>query len=480
MDYIPHERDQRPAADARPQHPFHQVGQSAFAAPVASQLANLTLARNEDGSRMNLQPPQAPVQAALPSTNQHQHSLSAADFAFVDTDSDMPDVAAVIRSTTTGATKDGRVADAPQAPKTKSKPVATARSETDLKPNRKNKSKDKTTGAKVEEKASTTAWTPEDFENLIRHIVGSDDLFKRSQQKGPNLEFWNRVAEELFGGKKKGEATRAQWKKAERIYASVKAFESFTGGDGDGDEDWVVEESDDEEAAVMKLTGRLAYIRRCKPNIDQNREIKTGEMYREWTRGGDDSLYRILHERFKDIKTFEREIPRHSGMVSDPETDSKSDTNGSTQNSKGKKHKSDLTSAASTTEKFFAAKDASAKARHEVALQRLELDRAHMEVANMIALDTHKLRKESQKRKWSNDKRMAMLQEEEAKRRRVLEDTAEREKLIMNRIRSLQELVNTTTNPTLIEMYQKRIDLALAELSGALPHGEPSAAPSAN
>ncbi|QRV77401.1 hypothetical protein RhiJN_05416 [Ceratobasidium sp. AG-Ba] len=468
MDYMAHEQGQGPTVDARTQHPSHQVGQNAFAAPVASQLANLTLARNEEISRMSLQPSQA-------LGRQHQRAASPPEFAFVDTDSEMPDVATVICSTTAGAAKGGPVADTPSAPKQNSKPVTGARRETDSKPNRKNKSKDKTTGTKAEEKAATTTWTSEEFDTLVRHIAGSDDLFKHSQQKGPNLDFWNRVTEELFGSKKKGESTRAQWKKAEKIYVAVKAFELFTGGDGDGDDHWVVGESDDEEAAVLKLTGRLAYIRQCKPNIDQNREIKTGEMYREWTRGGDDSLYRILHERFKDIETFEREIPRHSGMISDPDTDSKSDTNGSTQNSNGKKHKSDLATTASTTEKFFAAKDASAKAKHEVALQRLELERSHMQVANMIALDTHKLRKESQKRKWSNDKRMARLKEEEAKRRRMLEDTTAREKHVMDRIRSLQELVNTTTNPTLIEMYQKRIDLALAELPQVLPVREPSA-----
>ncbi|KAG9080360.1 hypothetical protein FRC06_006687 [Ceratobasidium sp. 370] len=497
------------------------------AAPVASQFANLSIAQQHDLNRANVDRslsvpplpapplpapplpapplpapplpapplpvpplpapplpapplPTPPVHAALQDPHLRHHALpSATDFAVVvDSDSDMPDVTDVMRM---APAVGPRREDAPGKASEPSKgnlagAAAAAPGSSGSRPIRKGKSKVNN----ADEKLIKTHWAFEELKTLVRDIVTSNEKFKRSQQKGANLSFWQRVSDDLFGGKRKAEAVRAQWKKAERIYSVIKAFESFTGGSGDGE--WTIQDDDDEDTAVEKVRDRMAYVREVKPNIDQNQEVKTAEMYRSWTRGGDDSLYNIMHMQFKDIKTFDREAPRRSGSISpreselesDGEVTSKSDTNASSRNSKAKpqtgKHKKDarsksaVESVAGTADKYFAVKQTAEIAKNEVACQRLEFDRENASVNNRIALDMHELRAQSQKRKWSNERRMMELREAEAKRRCVIEERAEQETRILARVDKLNKFISETTNEQLILKYQEQIDKALAGL----------------
>ncbi|KAF8597307.1 hypothetical protein BDV93DRAFT_562413 [Ceratobasidium sp. AG-I] len=465
--------------------------QRQMSVPVASQFANLALSHLSDNEH-------TATHHALPSARTTPHHVDShprasprtANLKAIDSDSDMPDVADILRmaSVVEPQQKDGGgSATQPSQPKPSS--VAIAKPSAASKSAQKGKSKEK----KKEDKTATSHWSFEEFENLVRHIVSSDALFTSARQKGAGLSFWNKISDELYKGEKKGESVRSQWKKAESLYAIVRAFESFTGGDGDGE--WVVDDDDDEEAAIEKLNNRLAHIRQCKPNIDQHNDIKDAKMYRDWTRGGNDSLYHVMHQHFKDLKTFVRKATMRSGSISpgsdgDDEVTSKSDANDASCDSKSKpkpqarnteKHtrSKNLADAVSTSaDKIFAAKQESAKvkqesikakqedarARHDLATQRLELDRAHLDLANKIALKTHQLQAESQKRKWSNDKRMAAMQEEEAKRRRTMEEKAVEEKHILERVQTLNDLISKTNNPDLIAKYQGQIDRAFESL----------------
>ncbi|KAG9087487.1 hypothetical protein FRC06_002516 [Ceratobasidium sp. 370] len=199
-------------------------------------------------------------------------------------------------------------------------------------------------------------------------------------------------------------------------------------------------------------------------------------MYRDWTQGGDNSLYNVMHIRFKDIKTFEREAPRRSGSISplksdsNDETTSKSDAYASAHNSKAKSRgaaaknrgrgKSGLEDISNSTEKFLKVKKVASDVKIDVALQCLEFERNQAEIASKIALEGHEMRTESQKRKW----KMIEQQEEDAKRRRTHEEMIAQEKRILERVEKLNKFISETTNANLIEAYQKLIDLALAEL----------------
>ncbi|KAG9120398.1 hypothetical protein FRC07_004122 [Ceratobasidium sp. 392] len=487
MDFLANGQGRMPGPESASHAVHGGIGRAASAAPVTSQLANLAINQhnNNHASANPVTPARiAPHTANSDQSNSRQRTLpSAMDTIAIESDSDthMPSFSDLLRPSAPALPKkESVVANAAVPSKAKPADATETKSGTASKSTRKAKSKNQN----AEEKPTSSEWTFEEFKDLVIHITDSDDSFKRSQDKGTNLSFWKRVSDQLFESKKSPESVRAQWKKAERIYPQVKAFESFTGGGGDGE--WDVEDDDDEEAAIGKLNNRLAYIRERKPNIDHNKEVKNGAMYRNWTRGGDESLYNAMHIRFKDKKTFEREAPRRSGSISpletgsesDDETTSKSDANILNRSAKGKSRnakrterqargKSGLESVASTTDKFFAAKQASTEAKQNVALQRLEFERAQADVNNKIALDTLEMRTQNQKRKWSNDQRMAKLQEEETKRRRLLEEKAEQEKRILDRIEKLNGFMRDATNPAVIEMYQKQIDKAFGELPSA-------------
>jgi hypothetical protein len=158
------------------------------------------------------------------------------------------------------------------------------------------------------------------------------------------------------------------------------------------------------------------------------------------------------------------------------EATSKSDTNTSSHESKAKVRagktgknssgKSTMETASSAVDKFFAAKQTTTDTKNAVALQRLDFDRAQADVANKIALEMLQMRCESQKRKWSNDRRMAELQEEEAKRRRVIEENTAEEQRLLARVEKLNQLLsNPSTDPEMKEVFKEQVKTALAALA---------------
>ncbi|QRV72097.1 hypothetical protein RhiJN_00111 [Ceratobasidium sp. AG-Ba] len=192
--------------------------------------------------------------------------------------------------------------------------------------------------------------------------------------------------------------------------------------------------------------------------------------------------------RFKDLTTFDREVPRRSGQLS-PDTGmsetegetTKSEAGGPKAKSQGgsankARGKSSLDTVASATEKILKAKKAADEAKQNVALERLALDKKQAKVANKLAIATFKIRSQNQKRKWVQEQQAAKRNEAEAKRRRINEDTAARETRILNRIAFLNKCASETTNPALLAMYEKQVQNELNQLNSA-PEPEPEPEP---
>ncbi|KAG9079665.1 hypothetical protein FRC06_007598, partial [Ceratobasidium sp. 370] len=212
------------------------VGRGAATTLVANRFAELALAPHDITNRTNADPAPLVVHPAS-----HNLELRQPAPLVIDSDSDMPDVADIMRVVPAAPQQEDEGGHAAQPAKAN----AGAMPETVSKPARKGRGKSK--GQDVEDKAATPIWAFDEFESLVQHIIESDELFKRARQKGANLSFWKRIAEELSGGKRTGKSTWHQWKKAERIYAVVKSLESFTGGGGDGK--WTIDDDDNKETA---------------------------------------------------------------------------------------------------------------------------------------------------------------------------------------------------------------------------------------
>ncbi|KAG9118908.1 hypothetical protein FRC07_006332, partial [Ceratobasidium sp. 392] len=349
---------------------------------------------------------------------------------------------------------------------------------TPKRPTRQSKAAAKKAGDKV---TTSNLWTIEECDRLIRHIVDSDDNFRRAEKKGANTKFWQQVAETLFENKRSADAVQLRWKELKLTFQQVKAFESFTGGDGDGD--WKIDDDDDKETILDKLRGRLDGIRSKKPNIDPHSKVKSAEVYWDWIRGGDDSWYAQLYMRFRDMSTFERKFPRRSGTLSPAEdssdsnddTTSKSDATPMKRSNKLKtrviksekktRGMSDMGIVAGAAKDFFATQLSANEARTAMAQKRLDLEFKKTNVANKVTEETLKMQCESQKRKWSNDKRMAAIAEEDAKRRQTQEEKTANSELKLAQVRELNKLMaDPMTDESVKDIYREQIKLVLGGL----------------
>ncbi|KAG9086456.1 hypothetical protein FS749_003628 [Ceratobasidium sp. UAMH 11750] len=414
---------------AAPSAPEHKaaggVDRSAPALPVASPFANLTLAQRG----LKDEGPQPPVPPVAPVITSQRAQSPVIDASCADSSSDtiMPDASDLIPSKPANRVPSQSV---PSQDKKKSSASALTAPSAQAQKAPKSTRSPKTVTQKAGDNVSNT-WTIDHHDLLIRHILDSDENFKNAEKKGGSLAFWKRVSENIFENKRTPEALQQRWKELKGIYQQVKALESFTGGDGDGE---FVIDGDDPEAVILdKLRGRLDSIHERKPNIDPQRKVKSPDVYWNWIRGGDESWYWQMHAWFRDSSTFERKHVRRSGSLSplkidsntDDETTSKLNVNTPKRDVKSRAGKTEkgtrgltgLDAAATAAKEFFAAQNSANGMKNNVAMERLKFEQQQAKVANELSAKTLEMRCETQKRKWSNDKRMAEIAEEDAKRR---------------------------------------------------------------
>ncbi|KAG9092387.1 hypothetical protein FRC06_000120 [Ceratobasidium sp. 370] len=309
---------------------------------------------------------------------------------------------------------------------------------------------------------TSNTWTVPDMNRLIKH-----------------------ASEHVFNNKRTPKALRLKWEEMKAIYYQIDVLESFTGGDGD--DDWqaarISEDDDPEEIILEKLHERLDIVRERKPGFDPHSKVKTAEIYWDWVRGGNEGWYKRMHARFKGSLAYDRKHtrrivyapPLEGDSDSDDDTSSEADSNlvmsGFNAKSRANKTKharstSALEAVASTTKEFLSAGRKATESGNAVALQRLSFDREQASVAHEIARETMRMLVENQKRKWSNDRRMAELEEERRKRRWMMEETTAHEERLLNRVRELNKLVaDPATDSMLKDLYRERIESALRQLS---------------
>lgn len=356
--------------------------------------------------------------------------------------------------------------------------VTTASSTT--KTTRGGKSKSKTPSkAKGTEEDSGARWAEDDWDNLFTFILDTEPRnFLRAERKTENRDFWDIVASVGLEGKWDGISARTHWRLGRTIYSIIHQLESFTGGDGDGDEDTRFDDDDDKVTALGKLRQRLETIQSRKPNIDPHRKVKP-EIYYNWLRGGDDSWYAKLHQRFKDNKTsFTRQIERGSGRIedSDDSDGTKSDSTPSSRNhqSKQKRHASALEGMVSIAKDYQDSRKAAAEAKHTVAQQRLDFERERAQVADAALLRKTELdgklldfRMEVLKRKWANEEKAQTAEEVAKKRREAIEEKHQQQNLILDQIKALEALISKPdTDEQLKETLRVRVGSLLDKLGG--------------
>ncbi|KAG9084592.1 hypothetical protein FRC06_003986, partial [Ceratobasidium sp. 370] len=423
------------------------VDRSAPALPVASQLAGLTLAQhNPPGVKdeSSVQPPVPPVngQQAQPSSSDTSHADSSSDTIMPDAFDLIPPKPAKHVPSQNKKKSSASVPTPPsvQAPKTQ----------------KSTRSLKTTTQKAGDNNATSNGWTVDHHDLLIRHILDSDENFNNAEKKGGNHSFWKRVSEHIFENKRSPEVLQQRWKDLKGIYQQVKALESFTGGDGDGE--FTIDGDDSEATILEKLRGRLDIIHERKPNIDPQRRVKSADIYWNWIRGGDESWYQQMHVRFRDLSTFDRKHVRRSSSLSPLEIDSNSDGDGEITSKsdantpkrsvksraakieRGTRGLTGLDAAATAAKEFFAAQHSANSMKNNVALERLKLEQ------------------EQAKRKWSHD-------EEEAKRHRIHEDAAAQQERVFAQVRELNKLAtDPSTDPALRDFYQEEIKVAIRGL----------------
>ncbi|KAG9081601.1 hypothetical protein FRC06_005494 [Ceratobasidium sp. 370] len=463
-----------------------EVDRSAPALPVTSRFANLTLAQHNPPGVTGDGPVRPSVPPVAPIVNGQRAQSPVVEILNADSGSDtiMPDAFDLIppkpanHVPSQGVPSQGKKKSSASAPAAPSAPSAPA-----PKSQKATRALKMTVQKAGDDNTTSNAWTVDHLDLLIRHILDSDENFKNAEKKGGNLAFWKRVSEHIFDNKRSPEALQQRWKELKVVYQQVKALESFTGGNGDGE--FKIDDDDSEGTILDKLRGRLDLIHEQKPNIDPQRRIKSADIYWNWIRGGDDSWYRQMHTWFRDSSTFDRKRVRRSGSLSPLEIDSnsdgetsKSDINTPKRSVKSRAGKTGtrgllgLDAAATAAKEFFATQHSANNMKNNMALERLKFDQERAKaaderakVADELSIRTMEMRCETQKRKWSNEERMAEIAAEDAKRRRLSEDKAAQDERALSRVRELNKLVaDPTTDPELREIYREKIKAVLSHL----------------
>ncbi|CUA77998.1 hypothetical protein RSOLAG22IIIB_12963 [Rhizoctonia solani] len=299
--------------------------------------------------------------------------------------------------------------------------------------------------------SESTKWTADDSTVLYEHILNPDeDNFELAEAKGSNDQFWNKVAKTVFPNQFTGPQLRHHWNEAKNIFKVIDSFQNFTGGGGDGDEsDLQVDSDDDEESALAKLNRRIETIHKRKPNLDPSRKIKSAEIYHTWIRGGEDSWYMKMKQRFQDRKNLTREVKRGTGRrteISDSDDDvpsSKTD-----QKSKPSRSAAAMEGMATVVKDLRDDRKAANQAKDSVAMERLKFEKERAAASDSVEqkkLDLEetllKFRIEMTQRKWEEEKSAKEKEDRESKRRKTDEDVKLKQELLADEIKLFQNMV---------------------------------------
>ncbi|EUC56093.1 hypothetical protein RSOL_159010, partial [Rhizoctonia solani AG-3 Rhs1AP] len=270
-------------------------------------------------------------------------------------------------------------------------------------------------------------WTTDDSTVLYEYVLNpNEDNFELAETKGSNDRFWTKAAHIVFQNQ-------------------------FTGrGGGDGDEsDLQVDDDDDEETALAKLNKRIDTIHKRKPNLDPSRKIKSAQIYHAWIRGGEESWYMKMKQRFQDKKNLTREVKRGTGRrteISDSDdelpsarTDQKPKTSRSTAAVEGM---------ATVIKDMRDDRKAANEAKDSIAMERLKFEKERAAAADSAEMKKVGLEEtllqfkiEMTRRKWDEEKSAKEREERELKRQKIDEDVKLKQGMLMEQIKLYQNMV---------------------------------------
>ncbi|KAK7684343.1 hypothetical protein QCA50_012667 [Cerrena zonata] len=131
------------------------------------------------------------------------------------------------------------------------------------------------------------------------------------------MRYFKKLSVHLFDGQRNVQSIKGRFERSRTIFKGLLAFESFTGGGGDADEE-----------GEKSLEERIVYAKSKRSDMGS----VTSETYTQWQTTG---WYNLFYNRFKNHPNILREFEYHSGSISprknsgdksNSETNSDSDT----------------------------------------------------------------------------------------------------------------------------------------------------------